>query len=96
MEAFSSNSEMVLQRSVDVSLRKSGSRPEDLHELYQIHETCSFITSNDFKKVSFDLAGEKIAVFRVLFVNQMHPNTSFIVPVNQHILLLNAGSFAVS
>lgn len=55
-EAFSSNSETVLQRSVDVNLTESGSRPEDLQDVYQINETCSFITSNNFKKVNFYMA----------------------------------------
>ncbi|XP_027025268.2 2-(3-amino-3-carboxypropyl)histidine synthase subunit 2 [Tachysurus fulvidraco] len=57
-EVFSSNSEMVLQRSVDVNLTESCSRPEDLQELYQIHETCSFITSNNFKKVALQFPDE--------------------------------------
>lgn len=58
VEVFSSDAERVLQRSVDVNLSESGSRPEDLHGLYQISETCSFITSNNFKKVNFNLAGK--------------------------------------
>lgn len=57
-EVFSSNSETVLQRSVNVILSESPSRPEDLQELYQIDETCSFITRNNFKKVNFELAAK--------------------------------------
>ncbi|KAG7330001.1 hypothetical protein KOW79_006223 [Hemibagrus wyckioides] len=57
-EAFSSNSETVLQRSVDVNLTESGSRPEDLQDVYQINETCSFITSNNFKKVALQFPDE--------------------------------------
>ncbi|MCI4377642.1 hypothetical protein PGIGA_G00205710 [Pangasianodon gigas] len=59
-EVFSSNSETVLQRSVDVdvNLTESSSRPEDLQELYQLSETCSFITSNNFKKVALQFPDE--------------------------------------
>ncbi|XP_060787688.1 2-(3-amino-3-carboxypropyl)histidine synthase subunit 2 [Neoarius graeffei] len=69
-EVFSSNSEMVLQRSVNVIHSESRSRPEDLQELYQIKETCSFITSNNFKKVALqfpdDLLGDCVAVSAAL------------------------------
>lgn len=58
VEVFSSDAERVLQRSVDVNLSESGSRPEDLHGLYQISETCSFITSNNFKKVALQFPDE--------------------------------------
>ncbi|XP_026792758.3 2-(3-amino-3-carboxypropyl)histidine synthase subunit 2 [Pangasianodon hypophthalmus] len=59
-EVFSSNSETVLQRSVDVdvNLTESSSRLEDLQELYQLSETCSFITSNNFKKVALQFPDE--------------------------------------
>lgn len=51
-EVFSSNSETVLQRSVTLNLSESRSTTEDLQEIYHLNETCSFITSNNFKKVS--------------------------------------------
>lgn len=70
-EVFSSNSETVLQRSVDVNLSESGIQPEDLQELYQINETCSFITSNNFQKVKSDLAGKLFTVFWVLLTSNI-------------------------
>ncbi|KAF7706174.1 hypothetical protein HF521_019428 [Silurus meridionalis] len=57
-EVFSSNSELVLQRSVDINLSDSGSRHEDIRELYQISETCAFITSNNYKKVALQFPDE--------------------------------------
>ncbi|XP_051998978.1 2-(3-amino-3-carboxypropyl)histidine synthase subunit 2-like [Xyrauchen texanus] len=51
-DAFSSNSEAVLQRSVNVSTIAAGSYGGHLVELYQIVETCHFVTSHQFKKVT--------------------------------------------
>lgn len=49
-DAFSSSSETVLQRLVDVSL-KTNTPEEKLEEQYQIRETCDFINERQFKKV---------------------------------------------
>lgn len=57
-EVFSSKSETVLQRSVDVNLTDSATRPENLQEFYQINQTCSFITSNNFKTVALQFPDE--------------------------------------
>lgn len=105
-EVFSSSSETVLQRSVDVSLIESGSRPEDLQELYQITETCSFITSNNFRKVNLDLTRKhfrsiffwvKCVCLKSCFLcwSICFQTSTSIFTINQHSLLLNTGSFAV-
>ena len=49
-DAFSSNSDAVLLRGVDVT---SGSDAplENVEEQYQIKRTCDFINNNGFKKV---------------------------------------------
>ncbi|TSL34573.1 2-(3-amino-3-carboxypropyl)histidine synthase subunit 2 [Bagarius yarrelli] len=57
-EVFSSKSETVLQRSVDVNLTDLAPRPDDLQEFYQINETCSFITDNNFKQVALQFPDE--------------------------------------
>lgn len=49
-DAFSSSSEMVIQRVVDVAV-KTNAAPEKLEELYDIKKTCDFITQHQFKKV---------------------------------------------
>ncbi|XP_074549963.1 2-(3-amino-3-carboxypropyl)histidine synthase subunit 2 [Halichoeres trimaculatus] len=64
-DAFSSSSETVLQRLVDVSL-KTNTPEEKLEELYQIRETCDFINERQFKKVTLqfpdDLLVDSVAV----------------------------------
>ncbi|XP_053714384.1 2-(3-amino-3-carboxypropyl)histidine synthase subunit 2 [Synchiropus splendidus] len=50
-DAFSSSSENVIQRQVDV--RETSRTPQgNLEDLYQIKETCDFITHNQFQKVA--------------------------------------------
>lgn len=49
-DAFSSNSEAVLQRTVNVPTVSTSSHAGNLMQLYQITETCHFVTSNQFKK----------------------------------------------
>uniref|UniRef100_A0A665WRL8 2-(3-amino-3-carboxypropyl)histidine synthase subunit 2 n=1 Tax=Echeneis naucrates TaxID=173247 RepID=A0A665WRL8_ECHNA len=49
-DAFSSSSQMVIQRVVDVTV-KTNSPPEKLEELYHIRKTCNFINQHNFKKV---------------------------------------------
>lgn len=50
-DAFSSSSETVIQRVVDVSL-KENTPAEKLTELYQITRTCAFISEHHFGKVA--------------------------------------------
>ncbi|XP_051572701.1 2-(3-amino-3-carboxypropyl)histidine synthase subunit 2-like [Myxocyprinus asiaticus] len=60
-DAFSSNSEAVLQRSVNVSTIATGSLGGNLVELYQIVETCHFVTSHQFKKVALQFPDELLS-----------------------------------
>lgn len=53
-DAFSSSSESVIQRVVDVTARTS-TPLEKLHESYQIRETCEFISEGHFGKVRTSL-----------------------------------------
>ncbi|KAK5850078.1 hypothetical protein PBY51_014359 [Eleginops maclovinus] len=56
-DAFSSSSETVIQRVVDV--RVGQRHPvEELEELYQIKETCDFISEHQFKKVALQFPDE--------------------------------------
>ncbi|KAM9827765.1 2-(3-amino-3-carboxypropyl)histidine synthase subunit 2 [Neosynchiropus ocellatus] len=50
-DAFSSSSENVIQRQVDVT-ETSRTPLGKLEDLYQIQETCDFITQNQFQKVA--------------------------------------------
>lgn len=50
-DAFSSSSETVIQRAVDVTV-KTNTPLEKLEELYQIKKTCDFINERQFEKVS--------------------------------------------
>ncbi|XP_051960338.1 2-(3-amino-3-carboxypropyl)histidine synthase subunit 2-like [Xyrauchen texanus] len=61
-DAFCSNSEAALQRSVNVSTIATGSHCGNLVELYQITETCHFVTSNKFKKVALQFPDELLPV----------------------------------
>ncbi|XP_026217355.1 2-(3-amino-3-carboxypropyl)histidine synthase subunit 2 [Anabas testudineus] len=56
-DAFSSSSEMVIQRVVDVAV-KTNAAPEKLEELYDIKKTCDFITQHQFKKVALQFPDE--------------------------------------
>lgn len=49
-DAFSSSSETVIQRAVDVAV-KIATPLEKLEEFYQIKKTCDFISEHEFKKV---------------------------------------------
>ena len=49
-DAFSSSSETVIQRAVDVRV-KANTPVEKLEELYQISKTCEFIREHKFEKV---------------------------------------------
>ncbi|KAL2085634.1 hypothetical protein ACEWY4_018954 [Coilia grayii] len=57
-DAFSSNSELVIQRSVDVASIKTDPSSGTLEETYQIKETCHFISTNQFKKVALQFPDE--------------------------------------
>ncbi|XP_067294383.1 2-(3-amino-3-carboxypropyl)histidine synthase subunit 2 [Pseudorasbora parva] len=56
-DAFSSSSEAVLQRTVNVPTVTSH-HAGNLMQLYQIAETCHFVTSNQFKKVALQFPDE--------------------------------------
>ncbi|XP_010741719.2 2-(3-amino-3-carboxypropyl)histidine synthase subunit 2 [Larimichthys crocea] len=56
-DAFSSSSETVIQRVVDVAV-KTNTPLEKLEELYQIKETCEFITERQFQKVALQFSDE--------------------------------------
>ncbi|XP_041924737.1 2-(3-amino-3-carboxypropyl)histidine synthase subunit 2 [Alosa sapidissima] len=51
-DAFSTNSELVIQRCVDVASIRTDRPAGSWEELYQIKETCHFINDNQFKKVA--------------------------------------------
>uniref|UniRef100_A0A9J7XG29 2-(3-amino-3-carboxypropyl)histidine synthase subunit 2 n=1 Tax=Cyprinus carpio carpio TaxID=630221 RepID=A0A9J7XG29_CYPCA len=57
-DVFSSSSEAVLQRPVSVSFLRTDSHAGNLVQLYQIAETCHFITNNQFKKVALQFPDE--------------------------------------
>ncbi|MEQ2313785.1 Diphthamide biosynthesis protein 2 [Ameca splendens] len=56
-DAFSSSSETVIQRVVDVNL-KENTPAEQLFELYQIRKTCAFINEHNFGKVALQFPDE--------------------------------------
>ncbi|KAM4543679.1 2-(3-amino-3-carboxypropyl)histidine synthase subunit 2 [Fundulus diaphanus] len=56
-DAFSSSSETVIQRVLDVN-PKGNTPTEDLQELYQITETCAFISEHRFAKVALQFPDE--------------------------------------
>ncbi|XP_066537802.1 2-(3-amino-3-carboxypropyl)histidine synthase subunit 2 [Hoplias malabaricus] len=60
-EVFSSNSEAVLHRSLEVTAAGSRSQAGDLEEVYQIRDTCHFIQSKEFKKVALQFPDELLA-----------------------------------
>ena len=49
-DAFSSSSETVIQRVVDVTV-KTNTPLDKLEELYEIKKTCEFIAERQFQKV---------------------------------------------
>ncbi|XP_056290313.1 2-(3-amino-3-carboxypropyl)histidine synthase subunit 2 [Pseudoliparis swirei] len=56
-DAFSSSSETVIQRAVDVAV-KIATPLEKLEEFYQIKKTCDFISEHEFKKVALQFPDE--------------------------------------
>ncbi|XP_042366221.1 2-(3-amino-3-carboxypropyl)histidine synthase subunit 2 [Plectropomus leopardus] len=56
-DAFSSSSETVIQRVVDVAVRTNAPL-EKLEELYQIKKTCDFISEHRFEKVALQFPDE--------------------------------------
>ncbi|KAF0028283.1 hypothetical protein F2P81_019370 [Scophthalmus maximus] len=57
-DAFSSSSETVIQRAVDVTVTKTNAPPEKLEELYQIEKTCDFINEHQCQKVALQFPDE--------------------------------------
>lgn len=60
-DAFSSNSEAVIHRTVNVSTTTTDSQTGSLVERYQITETCHFVTSNHFKKVALQFPDDLLS-----------------------------------
>ncbi|XP_029955775.1 2-(3-amino-3-carboxypropyl)histidine synthase subunit 2 [Salarias fasciatus] len=64
-DAFSSSSETVIQRVLDVPV-KSNTPADELQELYQIMATCDFILDHQFAKVALqfpdELLGDSVAI----------------------------------
>ncbi|XP_076017188.1 2-(3-amino-3-carboxypropyl)histidine synthase subunit 2 [Genypterus blacodes] len=56
-DAFSSSSESVILRTVDVSVRTNAPQ-EKLEDLYQIDNTCDFISQHGFEKVALQFPDE--------------------------------------
>ncbi|XP_037550070.1 2-(3-amino-3-carboxypropyl)histidine synthase subunit 2 [Nematolebias whitei] len=56
-DAFSSSSEIVIQRVSEVKVKKNTPQ-EDLEELYQIKKTCEFIRERNFGKVALQFPDE--------------------------------------
>ncbi|KAM4606775.1 2-(3-amino-3-carboxypropyl)histidine synthase subunit 2 [Polymixia lowei] len=56
-DAFSSSSEAVLQRGVDVTVQRNAPW-ENLEELYQLQKICDFISQHHFKKVALQFSDE--------------------------------------
>ncbi|TWW71389.1 2-(3-amino-3-carboxypropyl)histidine synthase subunit 2 [Takifugu flavidus] len=73
-DAFSSSSESVIQRVVDVT-PKTNTPVDKLQELYQIQETCEFVNKRQFGKVALqfpdELLGDSVAV-----AQQIEENTN--------------------
>ncbi|KAM4533522.1 2-(3-amino-3-carboxypropyl)histidine synthase subunit 2 isoform 1-T2 [Odontesthes bonariensis] len=71
-DAFSSSSETVIQRAVDVTV-KVNTPVGKLEELYQISKTCEFIREHKFEKVALqfpdELLGDSVAVARQIETN---------------------------
>ncbi|XP_029979700.1 2-(3-amino-3-carboxypropyl)histidine synthase subunit 2 [Sphaeramia orbicularis] len=64
-DPFSSSSENVIQRVINVSVT-THSPPENLEDLYQINQTCDFISQRHFQKVALqfpdDLLVDSVAI----------------------------------
>ncbi|XP_029004493.1 2-(3-amino-3-carboxypropyl)histidine synthase subunit 2 [Betta splendens] len=73
-DAFSSSSETVIQRSIDVAAR-TNTAPEKLEELYEIKKTCDFISQRQFKKVALQFPDE-LLVDSVLVAAEIEKNSS--------------------
>ncbi|XP_077410219.1 2-(3-amino-3-carboxypropyl)histidine synthase subunit 2 [Vanacampus margaritifer] len=56
-DAFSSSSENVIQRQVDVQ-ETTRTPLEELNEFYQLQKTCDFVCQNHFKKVALQFPDE--------------------------------------
>lgn len=78
-DAFSSNSESVIQRVVDVSA-KTNTPVDKLQDLYQIKDTCEFINERKFAKVRPRVVGKRRCTFFAFWtlesdVLDVHPFT---------------------
>uniref|UniRef100_A0A3Q0S1T0 2-(3-amino-3-carboxypropyl)histidine synthase subunit 2 n=1 Tax=Amphilophus citrinellus TaxID=61819 RepID=A0A3Q0S1T0_AMPCI len=73
-DAFSSSSETVIQRVVDVTA-KTSTPAEKLGELYQIQKTCDFIHEHRFEKVALQFPDE-LLVDSVAVAGEIERNTN--------------------
>ncbi|KAJ3611494.1 hypothetical protein NHX12_021509 [Muraenolepis orangiensis] len=73
-DAFSSSSEAVLHRGLDVT-SETQTPSEDLVDRYQIRETCDFINNNGFQKVALQFPDE-VLVDSVPIATEIERNTS--------------------
>ncbi|KAA0723521.1 2-(3-amino-3-carboxypropyl)histidine synthase subunit 2 [Triplophysa tibetana] len=60
-DAFSSNSEAVINRTVNVSTTTTDYQAGSLAERYEITETCRFVTINNFKKVALQFPDDLLS-----------------------------------
>ncbi|XP_069554084.1 2-(3-amino-3-carboxypropyl)histidine synthase subunit 2 [Brachyistius frenatus] len=72
-DAFSSSSETVIQRVVDVTV-KTNTPEEKLQELFQINKTCDFIREHQFQKVALQFPDE-LLVDSVAVSEEIRTNT---------------------
>lgn len=72
-DPFSSSSEDVIQRVIDVPLN-AGAVLDKLEELYQITETCDFITTHHFEKVALQFP-DHLLVDSVAVAAEIEKNT---------------------
>uniref|UniRef100_A0AAV2LAR3 2-(3-amino-3-carboxypropyl)histidine synthase subunit 2 n=1 Tax=Knipowitschia caucasica TaxID=637954 RepID=A0AAV2LAR3_KNICA len=72
-DPFSSNSEDLIQRVIEVPLNTAASG-DKLGELYQISETCEFITKHDFKKIALQFP-DNLLVDSVAVASEIEGNT---------------------
>ncbi|XP_074477247.1 2-(3-amino-3-carboxypropyl)histidine synthase subunit 2 [Sebastes fasciatus] len=73
-DAFSSSSETVIQRVVDVTV-KTNTPLDKLEELYQIKKTCDFISEHQFEKVALQFPDE-LLVDSVAIAAEVERNTN--------------------
>ncbi|XP_028289923.1 2-(3-amino-3-carboxypropyl)histidine synthase subunit 2 [Gouania willdenowi] len=74
-DAFSSSSETVIQRSVDVTVKINNTPVGKLDQLYEIKETCKFISEHKYERVALQFPDE-LLVDSVAVAEQISENTN--------------------